>query len=65
MQHSSQGMQASRFIIHVDLLRNDNLSHFTAAAGYELGVYNSLKPLKLGKRRGGGDGLIPAVAVAT
>lgn len=65
MQHSTQGIckqQASRFIN-----RNSrrlcyviiNLSHFTeAAAGYELGVHNSLKPVKLGKRRGGRDGAI-------
>ncbi|XP_066332430.1 transcription factor BIM1-like isoform X2 [Miscanthus floridulus] len=32
------------------------VQHSSQAAGYELGVYNSLKPLKLGKRRGGGDG---------
>jgi len=49
-------MQASRFTIHVDLQRNNNPSHLTAAAGCELGVHNSLKPLKLGKRRSSDDG---------
>jgi hypothetical protein len=56
VQHSTQGMQASRFTIHVDLQRNNNPSHLTAAAGCELGVHNSLKPLKLGKRRSSDDG---------
>ncbi|KAG0534325.1 hypothetical protein BDA96_04G270200 [Sorghum bicolor] len=32
--------------------------------GYELGVHNSLKPLKLGKRRGGGGGEGGAIGVA-
>ncbi|XP_066319417.1 transcription factor BIM2-like [Miscanthus floridulus] len=32
------------------------VQHSSQAAGYELGVHSSLKPLKLGRRRGGGEG---------
>ncbi|CAN6280126.1 unnamed protein product [Urochloa humidicola] len=40
------------------------VQHSTQVAGYDLGVHTSLKPLKLGKRRGGGGGGGGAIGMA-